>query len=187
MYLCLKSQSCRLITRCLRALRRMSARSDADLHDLAATMFEIMDRERGAGLAAVQIGEPLKLVVMDVPDEGGERYRLAMVNPQITATSEVMVTELEGCLSMPGYDIPVGRHARVTVEFLDLDGNAQIRNATGVLAICVQHEVDHTNGALFYDHVSRLRRPRAKTYFKKVRREAGRATCQANHADLRCA
>tara|TARA_R110002110_G_scaffold9321_9_gene46014 strand:+ start:1028 stop:1549 length:522 start_codon:yes stop_codon:yes gene_type:complete len=148
---------------------------DEDLFGLAEEMFAVMDRERGAGLAAVQIGRPVRLVVMDVPDDDQIRRRLAMVNPVITETSNEIVTDVEGCLSMPGYEIPVSRHASVEVEFLDIQGNTNRLIATGVFAICVQHEIDHTNGILFYDHVSRLRRQRAKTYFRKVRRAAGRA------------
>ncbi|MEL6362325.1 MAG: peptide deformylase [Pseudomonadota bacterium] len=147
---------------------------DDDLRRTAEEMFSVMDRESGAGLASVQIGRPLRLVVMDVPDASGSRHRLAMANPRITKTSEETTSELEGCLSMPGYDIPVARHACVTAAFEDLDGHSQTVTASGVFAICIQHEVDHTNGVLFYDRVSRLRRQRAKSYFKKVRREAGR-------------
>lgn len=148
---------------------------DGHLKRLADQMFRIMDRERGAGLAAVQIGKPVRLIVMDAPDRTGERHRLAMVNPQTTDKSAAMTLEVEGCLSMPGYDIPVPRHDWVEVDYIDLHGAAHSISATGVLAICIQHEVDHTNGVLFFDHVSRLRRNRAKTYFRKVRREAGRA------------
>ena len=148
---------------------------DASLRAFAEHMFSVMDRERGAGLAAVQIGKPLRLLVMDVPDDNQTRHRLAMVNPTIIEASDEMISEVEGCLSMPGYDIPVSRHASVTVEFTDVEGQRQRRRATGVFSICTQHEIDHTNGVLFYDRVSRLRRLRAKAYFKKVRREAGRA------------
>lgn len=148
---------------------------DEDLRTLAEEMFAIMDRESGAGLAAVQIGRPMRLVVMDVPDDKKKRHRIAMVNPTIVETSTSTVSEIEGCLSMPGYDIPVSRHTSVTVEFKDIEGNMQRMTATGVFSICVQHEVDHTNGVLFFDRVSRLRRQRAKAYFTKVRREAGRA------------
>lgn len=148
---------------------------DDSLRALAEDMFTVMDRERGAGLAAVQIGKPIRFVVMDVPDGSQTRHRLAMVNPTIILASDEMISEVEGCLSMPGYDIPVSRHASVTVEFMDLEGKPHRMRATGAFSICIQHEVDHTNGILFYDRVSRLRRQRAKTYFKKVRREAGRA------------
>lgn len=147
---------------------------DEDLLSLTEEMFAVMDRERGAGLAAVQVGRPLRLVVMDVPDDEQVRRRLAMVNPVITEMSNETVTEVDGCLSMPGYYIPVSRHVSVEVEFLDIEGNTNRLMATGVFAICVQHEIDHTNGILFYDHVSRLRRQRAKKYFRKVRRAASR-------------
>ena len=144
---------------------------DPDLASLADSMFKIMDRENGAGLAAVQIGVAKRLVVMDVPDAGGTRHRLALANPEIVAASDEQTLEREGCLSMPGYDIPVERAAKVRARYQDLDGNKQEIEADGVLAICLQHEIDHVNGVLFTDRVSKLRRDRARSYFAKVRRQ----------------
>lgn len=142
-----------------------------DIVKLTEQMFVVMDRERGAGLAAVQIGKPLRLVVIDMPDADGHQHRFAMVNPEVVAVSDEMVVGEEGCLSMPGYGIPVPRHHEVVVQYCGIDGqNCRLR-ATGPLAICVQHEVDHTNGVLFFDRVSRLRRQRAINYFRKVRRQ----------------
>lgn len=145
---------------------------DADLRKLAAEMFIVMDREQGAGLAAVQIGQPLCLVVIDMPDSSQRRHRFAMVNPEIVGRSQETVVGEEGCLSMPGYGIPVPRHREVTVRYQDLEGTSRVLNATGPLAVCVQHEVDHVEGILFFDRVSRLRRQRARDYFRKVRRAA---------------
>lgn len=142
-----------------------------NIRQLAEDMFAIMDRENGAGLAAVQIGRPIRLVVVDMPDAERQRHRLAMVNPKIVDASDEMIVGEEGCLSMPGYGIPVPRHREVEVRYSDLEGNDQRLHATGDLAICVQHEVDHTDGILFYDRVSKLRRQRAKDYFRKVRRQ----------------
>lgn len=145
---------------------------DDDLQALADNMFKIMDKERGAGLAAVQIGRPVRLIVMDVPDHENERLRLPMVNPNIIHSSTETVSGIEGCLSMPNYDMPVERYNAVTVEYMDTKGRMQVLHATGQCSICVQHEVDHTNGILLYDRVSRLRRQRAKDYFRRVRRDA---------------
>jgi peptide deformylase len=144
---------------------------DAGIRSLAQEMFTIMDRAQGAGLAAVQIGVPLRLVVIDMPDSNGRRHRLAMANPAIVSFSGETVVGEEGCLSMPGYAIPVPRHMEIEVGYLDLDGGHHLLRATGRLAVCVQHEVDHTNGVLFFDRVSRLRRQRARDHFRKVRRQ----------------
>lgn len=145
---------------------------DEDVRALADRMFMVMDRANGAGLAAVQIGVPQRLVVMDVRNGDGTPHRMALVNPEILEASVETEANVEGCLSMPDYDLLVPRSARVCARYLDLDGNERIVNATGALAVCFQHEIDHTNGVLFTDRVSRLRRERAKTYFAKVRRRA---------------
>jgi len=150
--------------------RRIEA-VDADIRHLAAEMFAIMDRKQGVGLAAVQIGKPLSLVVLDMPDASERRHRIAMVNPEIASRSTETVVGEESCLSMPGYGIPVPRHREVSVRYLDLEGVSHLLHATGPLAICVQHEVDHVEGVLFFDRVSRLRRQRARDYFRKVRRK----------------
>lgn len=144
---------------------------DADIRRLAAEMFAVMDREHGAGLAAVQIGKPLRLVVIDMSDSSERRHRLAMVNPEIVSRSRETVVGEEGCLSMPGYGIPVPRHRDVAVRYRDLEGASHLLHATGPLAVCVQHEIDHVEGVLFFDRVSRLRRQRARDYFRKVRRK----------------
>ncbi|OHV82941.1 peptide deformylase [Rhizobium sp. LCM 4573] len=143
---------------------------DADIKQLASMMFTVMDREQGAGLAAVQIGVPLRLVVIDMPDSSEKWHRFAMVNPEIVERSKELVVGQEGCLSMPGYGIPVPRHKEVAVSYMDLEGERHLLHATGPLAICVQHEVDHVDGVLFFDRVSSLRRQRARDYFRKVRR-----------------
>lgn len=145
---------------------------DDDVVQLANRMFSVMDRANGAGLAAVQIGVPKRLVVMDVHDVDDAHHRIALINPEILEASEEVEANIEGCLSMPGYDIPVSRSTRVRARYLDLNGQEHVINATGSLAICLQHEIDHTNGILFTDRVSRLRRERARSYFAKVRRRA---------------
>lgn len=145
---------------------------DDDVRRLVDQLFKVMDKANGAGLAAVQIGVPRRVVVMDVCDRKGTRHRMALINPEILEASAEMNVNVEGCLSMPGYEIPIGRSVSVRVGFLDIDGRLQVLNADGELAVCLQHEVDHTNGILLTDRVSRLRRTRARLYFAKVRRRA---------------
>lgn len=155
-------------------LKRASApieHVDDGVRELAEDMFAIMDRANGAGLAAVQIGVSLRLVVMDVTDAAGTRHRLALVNPELTSLSEEMAVRTEGCLSMPGYELPVKRAVRAAAVFTGLDGHRREIRGGGQLAICLQHEIDHTNGILFTDRVSGLRRERARAYFAKVRRQ----------------
>jgi peptide deformylase len=142
---------------------------DDAIRTLAAEMFSVMDDFEGAGLAAVQIGKPIRLIVTDIADGSGTKRRMAMVNPEIVAASEGKATSDEGCLSMPGIYMPVERHENVLVRWLDLDGVEREELATGRWAVCVQHEIDHTEGVVIYDRVSRLRRDRAKTQFKKDR------------------
>ena len=145
---------------------------DDAVRALADQMFDVMDANHGAGLAAIQIGVPKRLIVMDVPDKAGRRHRLALVNPEILEVSTESEVNLEGCLSMPGYDLPVDRPARIRARYTDLSGKVLEIEADGILAICLQHEIDHVNGVRFTDRVSALRRSRARAYFAKVRRHA---------------
>lgn len=143
---------------------------DDELRALADRMFDIMDRAGGAGLAAIQIGVPLRLIVIDVRDGAGVRRRQALVNPElIHASRETQIGE-EGCLSMPDYDLPVERSVRVRVNYRDLFGHDRAIDGDGNLAVCLQHEIDHTEGVIFTDRVSPLRRSRAEARFAKVRR-----------------
>lgn len=145
---------------------------DDEIRALAKYMFQIMDREYGAGLAAIQIGVPKRMIVVDVPDRSGRQHRMALINPEILTASADTEINLEGCLSMPGYDLPVERPASVTIRFRDLEGADRELTADGMLAVCLQHEIDHVNGKVFSDRVSRLRREKAKAWFAKVRRAA---------------
>lgn len=143
---------------------------DEQLRALADRMFDILDRAGGAGLAAIQIGVPLRLIVTDISDGGGVRRRLALANPEILYASRETLVGEEGCLSMPGYDIPVERSARVRVSYCDLLGHERVIDGDGGFSVCLQHEIDHTNGIIFTDRVSALRRGRAQARFAKVRR-----------------
>jgi peptide deformylase len=115
--------------------------------------------EPGIGLAAPQVGEAIRLVVMDTGwnEEGGEKNPRVMVNPEIVLR-EGTLTWTEGCLSVPDFQAEVERSARVIVRYADLDGNAHEEDVTELRAVCFQHELDHLDGVLFIDRISRLKR-----------------------------
>jgi len=137
-----------------------------EIRELADEMVEAMYENRGIGLAAPQIGENIRLVTMDLsgPDEQSDLK--VFVNPRITAKSGSTESE-EGCLSVRGYQAKVKRAEFVTVEALDLDGNEITIEADDIMAICFQHELDHLDGVLFIDHISRLKR---SLYEKKIKK-----------------
>jgi peptide deformylase len=134
---------------------------------LAADMLETMYEAPGIGLAAIQIGEPLRLMVVDVARKDEERRPLTLVNPEIVWSSPELATYEEGCLSIPEFYEEVERPAMVTVRFLDAQGAECEMTAEGVLATCLQHEIDHLDGILFIDHISKLKRDRIIRKFKK--------------------
>jgi peptide deformylase len=138
-----------------------------EVRGLAAEMLETMYDAPGIGLAAIQIGEPVRLVVIDVTRKDEERSPLILVNPEIVWSSPELSVYEEGCLSIPEYYEEVERPAMVTVRFLDAHGAECEMTAEGVLATCLQHEIDHINGVLFIDHISKLKRDRVMRKFKK--------------------
>ncbi|MXP63925.1 peptide deformylase [Roseomonas sp. M0104] len=142
----------------LRAKARPVGAGDTDtVRALAPRMLATMYKAPGIGLAAPQIGSLLRLVVIDLqPDEKPEP--LIMVNPEIVAASTDLATREEGCLSLPNQYADVTRPAQVKVRWHDLEGAKQERMAEGLLATCIQHEIDHLNGVLFVDHISALKR-----------------------------
>jgi peptide deformylase len=139
-------------------------------------MLETMYAAPGIGLAAVQIGEPQRIIVLDIArrDEGkSPRY---FVNPVVTWASEEKATYEEGCLSVPELYDDVERPAQCRVEYLDYDGNPQVLEADGLLATCLQHEIDHLEGVLFIDHLSKLKRDiLLRKLIKAKRRQATEA------------
>ena len=157
-------------------------RVDDDLRRLAADMLETMYEAPGIGLAAVQVGVPRRLIVMDVAqrdpeapeDEPHPRDPIVLVNPEIVSVGDAANVYEEGCLSIPDYYAEVERPASVRVRWTDLDGEAHEREAEGLFATCVQHEMDHLDGTLFIDHISRLRRDRVVKRFVKLAKESGR-------------
>ena len=153
-------------------------RFDDDLRALVDDMFETMYDAPGIGLAAIQIGEPVRLVTIDVSkkseeDEETPKAPMVFINPEVIWNSEEMNVYEEGCLSIPEYYEEVERPARVKVRYMNLDGATQEIEADGILATCLQHEIDHLNGILFIDHLSRLKRERVtKRFAKAARRES---------------
>lgn len=137
----------------------------AFIDDLFATMYAAP----GIGLAATQVGDMRRIVVMDVSSEGDEAR--VMINPEITEAEGEQVIE-EGCLSIVGVQERVGRAARVRVRALDRDGEPYAFEADGLLAACVQHEIDHLDGRLFIDHLSWLKRQRIEKRLLKERKRA---------------
>ncbi|MCM2396852.1 peptide deformylase [Rhizobium sp. S95] len=155
-------------------LRQVSVsveRIDDDVRRLADDMLETMYDAPGIGLAAIQVGVARRMLVIDVSREGEEKTPLVFINPEIIKSSDERSTYEEGCLSIPDYYAEVERPAIVTVKSLDRDGKEQITEADGLLATCLQHEIDHLNGVLFIDHISRLKRDMVIKKFTKVAKQ----------------
>ena len=140
------------------------------LDDMAATMYDAP----GIGLAAPQINISQRIIVMDCgKDESPELFK--MINPEIISQSDARSVREEGCLSIPDQTADVERPAEVEVRYLDENGTSQSLVATGLLAACVQHEIDHLNGVLFIDHISRLKRDMIlRRVMKEMRQSASR-------------
>ncbi len=139
------------------------------LRQLARDMIEVMYDEPGIGLAAPQLGISLRMFVIDTEwnDEDAERNPRVVINPEISER-EGRITWEEGCLSVPDYTATVERDAQITLKGQDLDGNPIEERAEGVRAVCIQHEIDHLDGILFIDRISRLKR---SLYVKKRKKQ----------------
>jgi peptide deformylase len=135
-------------------------------------MAESMYAADGIGLAAIQIGEPVRVLVIDLDQKEGKKNAVAYINPKITWASDEMAVFEEGCLSVPEIWDDVERPARIKAEYLDRDGNKQALEADGLLATCLQHEMDHLNGVLFIDHLSRLKKNMAIKKLTKAKKLA---------------
>jgi peptide deformylase len=159
-------------------LRLVSAsvpRIDDGVRRLADDMLATMYDAPGIGLAAVQVGVHQRVVTIDVSREDEARQPMVFVNPEVVWRSEELSVYEEGCLSIPEYYEEVERPARVKVRFTNLAGEPQEIDADGILATCLQHEIDHLEGVLFIDHISRLKRERVTRRFAKQAREKMRA------------
>jgi peptide deformylase len=142
-------------------------RVDDRIRAILDDMLETMYAAPGIGLAAIQVGVAERLVTIDISREGEEKAPLFLVNPEVVWTSEETNTYQEGCLSVPEHYDDVERPARCRVTYLDRDGVAREIEADGLLATCLQHEIDHLNGVVFIDHLSRLKRERVAKKFSK--------------------
>lgn len=142
---------------------------DDALRTLAAEMLQVMYEEPGIGLAAPQVGHAIRLVVMDTDwsEEGADRNPFVIVNPEIL-TRDGRITWTEGCLSVPDFNADVERSEHIVVRYQDLDGQEVTEDVTGLRAVCFQHEIDHLDGILFIDRISRLKR---SLYVKRRRKQ----------------
>ena len=150
-----------------------------DVRDLVSDMFETMYDAPGIGLAAIQVGVPKRILVIDLQEpteEGGEPVRdpRVFINPEILTTSDEDVPYTEGCLSVPDQYAEVDRPDAIRARWLDLDGKQREEEIDGLLAVCLQHEMDHLNGVLFIDHLSRLKRDMILRKLAKQRKEQGK-------------
>jgi peptide deformylase len=156
----------------LKAVSAPVEKVDAEIRKLAEDMADSMYAAEGIGLAAVQIGVPKRVIVMDLDQKDGKKDWRVFINPKITWASEEMATFEEGCLSVPEIWDDVERPARIRAEYLDLDGKRIEIEADGMLATCLQHEMDHLEGVLFIDHFSRLKRSMALKKLTKAKKLA---------------
>jgi len=143
-------------------------RVDAGIRKLVDDLFETMYAAPGIGLAAIQIGVPRRVVAMDLSKKDEAHKPHVFINPVISWRSAETSKYEEGCLSIPDFYEEVERAAKVKVKYLDLDGNEQEIDAAGLFATCLQHEIDHTNGVLFIDYISKLKRDRIIKKFTKA-------------------
>jgi peptide deformylase len=141
----------------LQAVSTDVERVDDSVRALIADMADSMYEANGIGLAAIQIGVAKRILVIDIDQKEGERNIRTFINPKITWTSEETAVYEEGCLSVPEIWEDVERPARIRAEYLDETGAPQTLESDGLLATCLQHEMDHLNGILFIDHLSRLK------------------------------
>jgi peptide deformylase len=153
----------------LHTVAKPVAAVDARITTLIADMFETMYDAKGIGLAATQVNVHERLIVMDISE--GRDVPLVLINPKIIWTSPEMHLNEEGCLSVPGIYDGVKRHDAVKVEALDGDGQNRLIEADGLLAVCIQHEMDHLMGKVFVEYLSPLKRNRIKTKLIKAQRE----------------
>jgi peptide deformylase len=156
----------------LRSVSKPVAGIDDDIRTLVADMFDTMYKAPGIGLAAIQVAVPARVVVMDLSKREENAQPRVFINPEITWRSDETSLYEEGCLSIPDIHEDVERPARVKVKYLDLDGKPQEADAEGLFATCIQHEVDHLNGVLFIDHISKLKRDRIVKKFGKAAKRA---------------
>ena len=153
----------------LRTVAKPVEKVDDELRKLIDDMFETMYACPGIGLSATQVNVHQRLIVMDLSEDQSQPR--VFINPEITPLTDELAPYEEGCLSVPGFYEKVQRPARVRIKALDRDGNAFEEEADELLATCIQHEIDHLDGKLFVDYVSRLKRDRIKKKLEKLHRQ----------------
>lgn len=151
----------------LKKLAAPVTKIDASIRRLAADMAETMYEAPGIGLAATQVDVHKRVVVVDISEDKNDLR--VFINPELADSTGCTIGE-EGCLSVPGVYDKVERAERVTVRYLDLDGKPQVLEAEGLLAVCIQHEIDHLNGTVFVDHLSQLKQTRIRSKLAKQSR-----------------
>jgi len=156
----------------LRLVSEPVKKIDREISELADDMFETMYEAPGIGLAAIQIGVNRRIVTTDLAKKDDPPEPRVFINPEISWRSEETTVYEEGCLSIPEIYEEVERNAQVRVKYLDLDGKEQELEANGLLATCLQHEIDHLDGVLFIDHISKLKRDRIVKKFTKAAKRA---------------
>ncbi|MGX2948153.1 peptide deformylase [Frederiksenia canicola] len=145
---------------------------DDELRQFIDDMFETMYDHEGIGLAAPQVNVLKRVITIDI--EGDKAHQIVLINPEIVASSGETGIE-EGCLSIPGCRALVPRKEKLTVKALNRNGEEFTLDADGLLAICIQHEIDHLNGVLFVDHISQLKRQRIRDKMLKLKKQIARA------------
>ena len=153
----------------LRTVAKPVEKVDDELRKLIDDMIETMYDASGIGLAATQVNVHQRLIVMDLSEDQSQPR--VFINPEITPLTDEVAPYEEGCLSVPGFYEKVQRPARVRIKALDRDGNTFEEEADELLATCIQHEIDHLDGKLFVDYVSRLKRDRIKKKLEKIHRQ----------------
>ncbi len=156
----------------LRLVSEPVKKIDREVERLIEDMFESMYEAPGIGLAAIQVAIPKRVIVLDLAKKDETPEPRVVINPEILWQSDEKKAHEEGCLSIPEYYEEVERPARVRVKYLDRKGKQQEIDADGLLATCLQHEIDHLNGVLFIDHISKLKRDRVIKKFTKVAKRA---------------
>ncbi len=147
---------------------------DASVRTLIEDMFETMYEAPGIGLAAIQVGVPRRVITLDLAKKDEPKAPQVFINPEVVWSSEEKSAYEEGCLSIPEYYEEVERPAAVRVKYLDREGQTQEIEASGLLATCLQHEIDHINGVLFIDHISKLKRDMVVRKFTKAHKRGER-------------
>jgi peptide deformylase len=157
----------------LKQVAKPVAKVDAALQKFLDDMIETMYAANGIGLAATQVGDLRRVLVLDVAQKEGEKKPMHIVNPEIVELSDELNVFMEGCLSFPDQFADVTRPKKVKIRFLDYHGEKQEIEADELLATCIQHEIDHLDGKVFVDHISQLKRGMIMRKLQKIKRLVG--------------